>query len=93
MLLPFQGASSQIWQYTPRVSLRLPWAMWLLGFQPAVDHQRDNSTRHWIIDSQLNLPSTIRETTQLAVGCQLNSKYHLMDDEISFVEKMIKPME
>ena len=65
----------------------------VVGLSARIDHQRDNSTRHWIIDSQLNPPSTIRETTQLAVGCQLYSKYHLMDDEISFVEKMIKPME
>ena len=34
MLLPFQGAPMKI-RLIPRVSLRLPWAMRLLGFQPA----------------------------------------------------------
>ena len=47
---------------TPRVSLRLPWAMCSLGFQPDIDRQ-------------------------------LYSKYNLTDEEISFIEKMIKPMD
>ena len=47
---------------TPRVSLRLPWAMCSLGFQPDIDRQ-------------------------------LYSKYNLTEDEISFIEKMIKPMD
>ena len=36
MLLPFQGASILFVVGSPRVSLRLPWAMCLLGLQPTL---------------------------------------------------------
>ncbi len=35
MLLPFQGVDIRVCAL-PRVSLRLPWAMCLLGFQPVL---------------------------------------------------------
>ena len=35
VLLPFQGAARE-WSSLPRVSLRLPWAMGLMGFQPVL---------------------------------------------------------
>ncbi len=36
MLLPFQGADIRGVRVFPRVSLRLPWAVCFLGFQPVL---------------------------------------------------------